>query len=55
MDAQLIIQLPSLIDTETQIKPIRDLFLFKFTNGLQERLKSLALKELKRELSFNTR
>ena len=41
MNAQLMIQPSSFIDTGIQIKPVRGLFLFKFSEDLQERLESL--------------
>jgi hypothetical protein len=50
MNAQLMIQPSSFIDAGIQIKSVRGLFLFKFTDDLQERLESL--NEKKRELSL---
>jgi hypothetical protein len=50
MNAQLMIQPSSLVDSGIQIKLVRGLFLFKFTDDLQERLESL--NEKKRELSL---
>jgi hypothetical protein len=47
MNAQLMIQPSSFIDAGIQIKPIRGLFLFKFSDDLQTRLESL--NEKKRE------
>lgn len=47
MNAQLMIQPSSFIDAGIQMKPIRGLFLFKFSDDLQERLESL--NEKKRE------
>lgn len=41
MNAQLMIQPSSFIDAGIQIKPIRGLFLFKFSDDLQTRLESL--------------
>lgn len=50
MNAQLMIQPSSFIDAGIQIKPIRGLFLFKFSDDLQDRLESL--NEKKRELGL---
>jgi hypothetical protein len=50
MNPQLMIQPSSFIDAGIQIKPIRGLFLFKFSDDLQARLESL--NEKKRELSL---
>lgn len=50
MNAQLMIQPSSFVDAGIQIKPVRGLFLFKFTDDLQERLENL--NERKRELSL---
>lgn len=47
MNAQLMIQPSSFIDAGIQIKPVRGLFLFKFSEDLQERLENL--NEKKRE------
>lgn len=41
MNAQLMIQPSYFIDAGIQIKPVRGLFLFKFSDDLQERLESL--------------
>jgi len=41
MNAQLMIQPSSFIDAGIQMQSIRGLFLFKFSNDLQERLESL--------------
>ncbi len=49
MNAQLMIQ-PSFIDAGIQIEPVRGLFLFKFSEDLQERLENL--NEKKRESSL---
>jgi hypothetical protein len=50
MNAQFMIQPSSFIDAGIQIKPVRGLFLFKFSDELQERMESL--NEKKRELSL---
>ncbi|PSB17408.1 hypothetical protein C7B61_15890 [filamentous cyanobacterium CCP1] len=50
MNAQLMIQPSSFIDAGIQIKPVRGLFLFKFSEDLQERLENL--NEKKRESSL---
>ncbi|NJK51852.1 MAG: hypothetical protein HC936_01895 [Leptolyngbyaceae cyanobacterium SU_3_3] len=52
MNAQLMIQPSSFIDTGIQIKTVRGLFLFKFSEDLQERLESL--NEKQRELQLTT-
>jgi len=41
MNAQLMIQPSSFIDAGIQIKPVRGLFLFKFSENLQARLERL--------------
>lgn len=41
MNAQLMIQPSSFIDAGIQIKSVRGLFLFKFSEDLQDRLESL--------------
>lgn len=51
MNAQLMIQPSSFIDAGIQIKPVRGLFLFKFSENLQERLESLNEKQRKSKLS----
>lgn len=51
MNAQLMIQPSSFIDAGIQIKPVRGLFLFKFSEDLQERLESLNEKQRKLKLS----
>lgn len=51
MNAQLMIQPSSFIDAGIQIKPVRGLFLFKFSENLQERLESLNEKQRESELS----
>jgi hypothetical protein len=51
MNAQLMIQPSSFIDAGVQIKPVRGLFLFKFSEGLQERLESLNEKQRGSKLS----
>lgn len=50
MNAQLMIQPSSFIDAGIQIKSIRGLFLFKFSDDLQARLESL--NEKKKETSL---
>lgn len=50
MNAQLMIQPSFFIDAGIQIKPIRGLFLFKFSDDLQECLE--ALNEKKRRSSL---
>ncbi len=52
MNAQLMIQPSSFIDAGIQIQPVRGLFLFKFSEDLQERLESL--NEKKRESSLTS-
>ncbi|MEO1094192.1 MAG: hypothetical protein AAFX01_04765 [Cyanobacteria bacterium J06638_28] len=51
MNAQLMIQPSSFIDAGIQIKPVRELFLFKFSEDLQERLESLNEKQRESKLS----
>lgn len=51
MNAQLMIQPSSFIDTGIQIKPVRGLFLFKFSEDLQERLESLNEKQRESRLT----
>ncbi|MBL1173675.1 hypothetical protein [Pantanalinema sp. GBBB05] len=51
MKAQLMIQPSSFIDAGIQIKPVRGLFLFKFSEDLQERLESLNKKQRESKLS----
>ena len=51
MNAQLMIQPPSFIDAGIQIKPVRGLFLFKFSDDLQERLENLNEKQRESELT----
>jgi hypothetical protein len=41
MNAQLMIQPSSFIDAGIQVEPVRGLFLFKFSEDLQDRLESL--------------
>jgi hypothetical protein len=45
MNAQLMIQPSYFIDVGIQIKPVRGLFLFKFSEDLQDRLESLNEKQ----------
>ena len=51
MNAQLMIQPSSFIDAGIQIKAVRGLFLFKFSEDLQERLESLNEKQRESKLS----
>ncbi|MBW4520724.1 MAG: hypothetical protein KME16_13590 [Scytolyngbya sp. HA4215-MV1] len=51
MNAQLMIQPSSFIDAGIQIQPVRGLFLFKFSEDLQERLESLNGKQRESQLS----
>lgn len=51
MNAQLMIQPSSFIDSGIQIKSVRGLFLFKFSEDLQERLESLNEKQRESQLS----
>ncbi len=51
MNAQLMIQPSAFIDAGIQIKPVRGLFLFKFSEDLQERLESLNEKQRESKLS----
>jgi hypothetical protein len=51
MNAQLMIQPSSFIDAGIQIKPVRGLSLFKFSEDLQERLESLNEKQRESKLS----
>ena len=51
MNAQLMIQPSFFIDAGIQIKPVRGLFLFKFSEDLQERLESLNEKQRDSKLS----
>lgn len=51
MNAQLMIQPSSFIDTGIQIKPVRGIFLFKFSEDLQERLESLNGKQRESQLT----
>ncbi len=53
MNAQLMIQPSSFIDAGIQIKLVRGLFLFKFSEDLQERLESLNEKQRELQLSPN--
>ena len=41
MNAQLMIQPSSFIDADVQMQPVRGLYLFKFSEDLQERLENL--------------
>lgn len=51
MNAQLMIQSSSFIDAGIQMKPVRGLFLFKFSETLQERLEDLNEKRRESTLS----
>lgn len=51
MNAQLMIQPSSFIDAGIQIKSVRGLFLFKFSEDLQERLESLNEKQRESSLT----
>jgi hypothetical protein len=51
MNAQLMIQPSSFIDAGIQIKLVRGLLLFKFSEDLQERLKNLNEKQRESKLS----
>lgn len=51
MNAQLMIQPSSFIDAGIQIQPVRGLFLFKFSEDLQERLENLNEKQRESQLS----
>jgi len=53
MSAQLMIQPSSFIDAGIQIKPVRGLFLFKFSEDLQERLGRLNEKQRESKLSLD--
>jgi hypothetical protein len=52
MNAQLIVQPSSFIDSGIQIKPVRHLYLFKFNDDLQNRLQFLNQK--KRDLRLTS-
>ena len=52
MNAQLMVQPSSFIDSGIQIKPIRHLYLFKFNDNLQARLE--VLNDKKRDLKLTT-
>jgi hypothetical protein len=51
MNAQLMIQPSSFIDSGIQIKPVQGLFLFKFSEDLQERLERLNEKQRESRLT----
>jgi hypothetical protein len=51
MNAQLMIQPSSFIDAGIQIKLVRGLYLFKFSEDLQERLESLNEKQRESQLT----
>ena len=51
MNAQLMIQPSFFVDAGIQIKPVRGLFLFKFSEELQDRLESLNEKQQVSQLS----
>jgi hypothetical protein len=45
MNVQMMVQPSSFIDSGIQMKPVRDLHLFKFNNDLQDRLEFLNQKK----------
>ena len=51
MNAQLMIQPSSFIEAGIQIKPVRGLFLFKFSEALQEQLENLNKKQRESQLT----
>jgi hypothetical protein len=51
MNAQLMIQPSSFIEAGIQIKPVRGLFLFKFSEDLQARLERLNEEQRESKLS----
>lgn len=51
MNAQLMIQPSSFIDSGIQIKSVQGLFLFKFSEDLQERLENLNEKQRESQLT----
>ena len=51
MNAQLMIQPSSFIDAGIQVEPVRGLFLFKFSEYLQDRLESLNEKQRESHLT----
>lgn len=51
MNGQLMIQPSSFIDAGIQIKQVRGLFLFKFSEDLQERLENLNEKQRESNLT----
>lgn len=51
MNARLMIQPSSFLDAGIQIKPVQGLFLFKFSDDLQERLESLNEKQRETQLT----
>jgi hypothetical protein len=53
MNAQLMIQPSSFIDAGIQIKSVRGLFLFKFSEDLQERLENLNEKRRESQLTHD--
>ncbi len=52
MNAQLMIQPSSFIDADIQMKMVRGLYLFKFSDSLQDRLENL--NEKQRTSSLNS-
>jgi hypothetical protein len=52
MNAQLMVQPSSFIDSGIQVKPVRNLCLFKFNDDLQDRLEFL--NEKKRDLKLTS-
>ncbi len=51
MNAQLMIQPSAFIDAGIQIKPVRGLLLFKFSDDLQQRLENLNQKQRESHLT----
>ena len=52
MNAQLMVQPSSFVDSGIQMKRVRDLYLFKFNDDLQDRLEFL--NEKKRDLKLTS-
>jgi hypothetical protein len=53
MNAQLMIQPSSFIDTGIQVKLVRGVFLFKFSEDLQERLENLNARQRESHLTLD--
>lgn len=53
MNAQLMIQPSSFIDAGIQVQSVRGLFLFKFSEDLQEQLENLNEKQRESQLTPN--